>query len=329
MSADVGISSRSDPTSGPESVRRDTRLLLVSNDAMRARRRPVAVLAYYTYRLVVSLVVAWPISRALAASYGGHPRGDGVLFDDGGWALLALRSGYERVSPGLWGLVTLVTAVAAIAGVVPLAGLLASISHATPETRAPRPRHLAPYVVAAFGPLVYLLALAAALELCLAAVAAWTFGAVSGWAEPRWGEAAGDQIGAAACALVLVLVGVVSVVHDLASASVVRYRTKTIGAIRAAALALRRVPLRLLWSWAWRGAIALALVVVVALVVPRLGSRAASLLAIAALHQLVVLARAALRASWLARALRAVDGFAGGGTSRRRTVDRFGAARTK
>ena len=315
MSSEVVISSRSDSTSGPESVRRDTRLLLVSNDAMRGRRRPAAVVAYHTYRLIVSLVVAWPISRTLATLYGGHPRGDGVLFDDGGWALLALQSGYRGVSPALWGLVTIVTVVAAVVGVVPLAGLLASISHATPETRAPRPRHLAPYVVAAFGPLVYLLALAAALERWLAAVAAWTFGAVSGWAEPRWGEAAGDQIGAAACALVLVLVAVVSVVHDLASASVVRYRVKTIGAIRAASLAFWRVPFRLLWSWAWRGVIAIALVVVVALVVPRLGSRAASLLAIAALHQLVVLARAALRASWLARALRAAD--------------RFGAARTK
>ena len=39
-SFDAIVSSKSPDTSGPESVRRDTRLLLVSNDAMRARRRP-------------------------------------------------------------------------------------------------------------------------------------------------------------------------------------------------------------------------------------------------------------------------------------------------
>ena len=133
-------------------MRKDTRLLLVSNDAMRARRRPVAIFAYYIYQLAVSLVVAWPVSRALAAAFGGHPRGDAVLFDDGGWALAraALRLG-ARVARVLWLCSSLVTLFGAVVGLVPLSALLTSISHATPDTRAPRPRHLAPYVVATFS----------------------------------------------------------------------------------------------------------------------------------------------------------------------------------
>jgi len=302
------ISSRGPDTAGPESVRRDTRLLLVSNDAMRARRRPLAVLAYYIYQLALSLVLAWPVSRALGGIFGGHPRGDAVLFDPGGWALLALRTPYDRASPAIAGLVTLVVVLGSVLGLVPLAALLTSISHVTPETRTPRPRHLAPYVVATFKPLAQLLAVGWALELSLAAVAWWSFGAVRDAAEPRWGDARADQLGALVCALVLALVAIVAVLHDLARAGAVRYRSGTLGAIRAALLTMRRAPVRVLWSWTWRGGASLALIGLVALVVPSLGSRgAASVVAIALLHQLVIAARTGLRASWLARTLRAVD----------------------
>jgi len=60
-----------------------------------------------------------------------------------------------------------------------------------------------------------------------------------------------------------------------------------------------------MWSWAWRALISLGLVVCVAAVVPRFGAR--GFIVVALLHQLVAIARTCLRASWLARALRAVD----------------------
>lgn len=302
-------SSRSGPdTSGPESVRKDTRLLLVSNDAMRARRRPVAIVAYYMYQLALSLVVAWPISRGLAAAFGGHPRGDSVLFDDGGWALFAIRPAWDRASPAFYGLLAIVALFGAFGGLLPLSALLTSISHATPDTRAPRPRHLAPYVVATFGPLSYLFALATALELALLAVALWTFGSVDDAMKLRTSDPRADEIALLAALAVVALAGVVIVLHDLARAGLVRFRTGTFGAIRVALVTLRRLPLRVLWSWAWRGIVSIALVVVVALFVARLGVRgAAPVIAIAIVHQLVVFARVSLRASWLARALRAVD----------------------
>jgi hypothetical protein len=310
-SFDSIVSSRSPDTSGPESVRKDTRLLLVSNDAMRARRRPVALFVYYIYQLALSLVLAWPLSRSLASAFGGHPRGDAVLFDPGGWALLALRGAYDRASPALFGLLLLVTMLGAAAGLLPLSALLTSISHATPDTRAPRPRHLAPYLVATFAPLLYLLALGTALELALLAIALWAFGASREALEPRFGDARADQIAALVGLGVLLIAGVSAVLHDLARAAVVRYRASAFGAIRAALATFRRVSFRVLWSWAWRGFVALSLVAIVAFVVPHLGARGTmSLVSIALLHQLVIMARAALRASWLARALRAVDAHA-------------------
>ncbi len=307
-SFDAIVSSRSPDTSGPESVRKDTRLLLVSNDAMRARRRPLAVLAYYIYQLALSLVVAWPVSRALAALFGGHPRGDSVLFDDGGWALLALRASFDRASPAFFGLLVLVAVLGSVLGVLPLSALLTSMSHATPDTRAPRARHLAPYLVATFAPLVYLLALGAALELSLLAVAAWAFGATRESLEPRYGDARADQLATIACLGVLLLAAAVAVLHDLARAAVVRHRVGVMGSVKVALATFRRVAFRVLWSWAWRALVAVALVVIVALIVPHLGMRGTiTLVVVALLHQLVIIARVALRASWLARALRAVD----------------------
>jgi hypothetical protein len=304
---DAIVSSRPD-VSGPESVRRDTRLLLVSNDAMRARRRPAAVIAVYLFQLALSLVVAWPISRALAAAFGGHPRGDSVLFDDGGWALVALRTAYNQAAPAIWGLVVLVTIFGALVGLVPVAALLTSMSHATPDLRAPRPRHLAPYVVATLRPLVTTLAIGSALELALLAAAAWAFGFVRESLQPRVGDARADQIAVLACAVVLLIAGAASVVHDLARAAIVRFRSGTFPAIFAALVTFRHRPLRIFWSWAWRGLASLALVLVVAWLVPRFGPRASvSLVAIVVIHQLVAFARVSLRASWLARALRAVD----------------------
>lgn len=301
-------SSRGPDTSGPESVRKDTRLLLVSNDAMRARRRPAAVFAYYVFQLALSLVVAWPISRALGAAFSGHPRGDSVLFDDGGWALFAVRSAWERGSSGFFGLLAIVALFGAVLSLLPLSALLTSLSHATPDTRAPRPRHLAPYVAATFSPLAYLFALGTALELALLAVAMWTFGAVSEAMKLRTSDPRADQIALGACFVVLLLASFTAVLHDLARAGVVRFRTGTFGAIRVALGTLRRTPLRVFWSWAWRGLVSIAVVVVVAIVLPRFGTHGAgSLVAIAMLHQLVAVCRVSLRASWLARALRAVD----------------------
>jgi hypothetical protein len=72
---------------------------------------------------------------------------------------------------------------------------------------------------------------------------------------------------------------------------------------------LRREPLALTWSWAWRAAASLVPIVFGSLVAERLGGRGGlALVGLFGIHQTVVLSRVALRASWLAKAMRAVDG---------------------
>lgn len=317
FSIDAIVSSRGPDTSGPESVRRDTRLLLVSNDAMRARRRPLALFAYYIYQLVLSLAFAWPIARGVAGAFAGHPRGDSVVFDDGGWAVLALKPAYDHASSAIWGLAFFLIVLGSIVGLAPLSALMTSISHATSDTRTPRPRHLAPYVVAMFRPMLVLLAFGTVLELALLAIALWTFSAVHDALEMRTGAARADQWAALVCFGVLVLTAAAAVIHDLARASAVRFRSTAFSAIRAALVTFRRSPIRVMWSWAWRALASTLLVIVVAWIVPRFGVRGAghrggaaeqgSFVAIALLHQVVAFSRVSLRASWLARALRAVD----------------------
>src|SRR5262249_54146833 len=151
--------------------------------------------------------------------FGGHPRGDAVLFDDGGWALLSLRSAWDKVSPSFFGLLFIVTIVSAVLGLVPLSALLTSISHATPDMRSPRLRHLAPCVAATVAPLVCLLAIGSALELSLLAVAAFAFGATREALEPKYGDARADQIAALACFAVLFITAIAAVLHDLARAA--------------------------------------------------------------------------------------------------------------
>jgi hypothetical protein len=307
ISIEPAVSSRAPDTSGPESVRKDTRLLLVSNDAMRARRRPRAVLWLYVYQLAVAFLVAWPISRALGAAFAGHPRGSAVLFDDGGWALLALRHAYEHASPGFMALLACAVVGGAAAGIVPLASLLVSISHATPQLGAPRARHLAPYVVVAFQPMAILLVLSSLLEIALLLVAFRVSSSVSDALSPSSGDARGDLFGVAAGLLVAALAMLVGVLHDLARAALARFRVGVRGAVRHALLTLRRAPFRLVWSWAWRGIAGWLAVAVVATFAARLGASTMTLVVLVLLHQAAAVARVMFRASWLARALRAVD----------------------
>ena len=78
--------------------------------------------------------------------------------------------------------------------------------------------------------------------------------------------------------------------------------------MRSGFKAFRKQKLAVFWSWAWRALVGVLLLGGSALASARLGGRPGVALAVlAVLHQLLVLVRVALRTSWLARALRAVD----------------------
>ncbi len=291
-----------------DSVRAGTRLLLVSNDAMRARRRPLAILGVWLFQALLSLAVAWPITRGIAASYADDPRGDAALFADGGYGLLEWLQAERNAVASITGTLAVMMAIALVLGTVPLIGLLTSLAYTTQDLRAPRAPHLVPFLARSMWPMLGLLGLGGLATFGVFALAtglAW-------WADDRlddrFGEARAGQFSIAIFFVLMIFVAVIGVIHDLARAAVIRFRSGPSMALRAAFSAFWKQKLVLTWSWAWRALVGLLLLGGAALVSARFGGRpGVALVVLMVLHQLVVIARVALRASWLARALRAVD----------------------
>jgi hypothetical protein len=125
------------------------------------------------------------------------------------------------------------------------------------------------------------------------------------------GEARAQQAGLVAGALVASPLLPLTVAHDLGRAAVVQQDLGAVHALTVGSRSLRRAPIALGWAWGWRALASLGLLVAAGAVADGLGGRDGwALLALTGVHQAVVLARVALRASWLARALRAVGHFA-------------------
>ncbi len=288
--------------------RGDSKLLLLSNDAMRARRRPRAILWLWGFKAALSLSVAWPAARAIGTAYGAHPSGDAALFADGGYAMLEWLSRETATRGALTALFAAVTAVGIAFGVLPLVAAIAAIAHATPEGRAPRARQLVAIVAECAWPALGLLGLATLAEAACGALAYGISEWSHDWLTGHFGEVRGEQTLVAIFAIIACLAAIVGVVHDLARAALVRFRKGVAQALAVGVTAFRARPAALVWAWAWRSLAGLSLIALGAIASTRLGGRPGStLVALACLHQLVALATVAMRASWLARALRAAD----------------------
>ena len=140
-----GPISRAASLGNPESVRAGTRLVLLANHAVRARRRPLAVLAFALYQAAVGCLVAWPIAKTVSATFGRNPHGDAALFEEGGYALADWLRNSEDALAALTSVAVPVFIAGSLVGLVPIISLFASIAHTTPDLRTPRARHLAPY----------------------------------------------------------------------------------------------------------------------------------------------------------------------------------------
>lgn len=272
-------------------------------DEIRARRRPRFVLSLAALRLLFGACLAYPIS-ALVDSSGVAlgPDGDRVLFESGGYLLLellrlqggALLSTLRGLLP-LLGAGLLLTALCNTALLVALnvrerftlSGLLAE---AVPRT----------FGVAALGSgallaqvllLVLGLLLSAAVPDALAHPQRTSLGQALVWL------------------LVLTLSGAVGGVADVAKGSLVRYRAPLGASLTHAMRCMRSRPLRVCFGWLPPAVLVVALALgtseLCALVDVGLPG-AARIFAVFALHQLVVLASTAARASWLAHALRLI-----------------------
>lgn len=293
------------PSAAPPS--RD-RLVLLANESIRARRRPGAVALVYLWHLVAGALLAAPAAAVVRATWSAHPDGDGPLFADGGLELLETAMRLERAGTAISSHVVLLSFALWLASVLPLAYLLFSIVHTTADLRAPRAKVLLPRVVQAAIPMLILLGLATVATLVTGGVGLLLASAAMSKLESSLGEARGDQLGVLVGLVLLAPAASVGVVHDLARAAVVRFRAGPLEAARIGAKTFLRQPARLLWSWVWRALVGLVVLVAVGAIATRLGGRpGAPLAALFVLHQAVMGARVALRASWLARALRAVD----------------------
>ncbi len=283
-------------------------LVLLTNGSMRARHRPRTVVALWLWESLLALGLAWPISSVVSASYGSHPRGDAVLWDRGGFALvdLALRS--TSALHALGASTMIVVLIAAIGGLFPASAALTSIAFTTRDLRPPRIRDLVGRATRACRSFALLLLVTTILQGLLLGAGYWFGSVATYYVSPRAGIVRGEQVGWIVIALFAALALVCGVTQDLARAAIVRFRVEGVHGFALGMNVMRRGVVAPVWSWVWRALVGAALLLVGSVVAERFGGQGGgALVALAVVHQAVVIARVALRTSWLAKALRAVD----------------------
>ncbi|CAN5684557.1 hypothetical protein BH09MYX1_BH09MYX1_23250 [soil metagenome] len=300
--------SRASAIDRPESLRESSRLLLLSTESMRARRRPFAVLGFGAFQVLAGIALGWPIARTVASVYESHPRGDAPLFEDGGFALVRTLLEHDSALRALTSF-TLVTLVAAsLLGLVPIIAMFASLAHTTPDVKTPRARHLAPFIASTYGPMAFLWFASVILKGIALVFVSGVFGVLSSKLDDSMGDASADRIAFGVAFFLALIIPIIDVLQDLTRAALVRFNTGLLTALRLAFRTFRRKTLRVLFSYGWRAIAGILPIVAAAAFATRFGGKAGgALAALFLLHQSVIFARAALRASWFASALRAVD----------------------
>jgi len=281
---------------------------LLATDAMRARRHPWAVVGLWAWETALALLFAWPAASLAGAIFGRGASGDGVAWTPGAVALL---DALPRNEPGLHAVTTAgfaALALGAVAGLVPLGAMLTVLTYATREGRSANVTRSLSEGLRLFPSMLLLLVLAGLAQGAVLVVGAGAGSLVEAWTHEGMGEARAQQLQGLVLLLTLGAASAIGAAHDLSRAAVVRFKVRGWRGAMLGTRTLRLSPLGMWWSWAWRAGASLAPVVAAAWVTGRLGGGAGmALVVIFALHQLVIAARVALRASWLARALRAVD----------------------
>jgi hypothetical protein len=286
-------------------------LVLLATPAMRARRRPWAIVGVWAWQAGLALLVSWPAASLVGAAWGGSAVGDAPLWAPGGHALLDWLWHDLRGLTAPVRTAELVLLIGAVAGLLPAAILMTSLAHATRDRKAPGLARSVGLGVRALPAMTVLLVVVGLLQ-ALVAVAAWLLGyGVASWAHAGLGEARAQQLAVASALPWLAFSSAIGVAHDLARAAIVRFKARGLWAVSVGIRAFRSAPLALWWSWAWRALGSAPALIAAALVAERLGGRGGfALVVLTVLHQSVAVVRVALRASWYAKALRAVDEMA-------------------
>ncbi len=281
-------------------------LVIATASSMRARRHPWAIAGMWAWETSLALVASLPAASLVRAAYGGDPHGDAPLWEPGGHALLdflwhEMHGVTAVVLAGAFAL-----AVGLFAGLVPLAMLMTAMAYETTDGRRPGVARCAAAGLRAFRPFAVLLVAFGVAEGLVVGAGAGAARLAEGLAHASLGEARAELLEGVLMLPFLVGASLVGVAHDLARAAVVRAQVSGLRGLMLGVRVLRAAPVRLAWAWAWRAGAAAAPVLAVAAAGTQLGPRGGFALALVALaHQAIVVARVALRASWLGRALQA------------------------
>lgn len=273
--------------------------------------RAIAVVLVFAWELAWGLVVATPVHAWVKQAWGAHPDGDAVLFEPGGRALvLMLGNGGDAMGVVVATVAVLLVA-GAVLGQVPLGALVAALARRTRFVDA-----LATGV-RAWLPLSAVLVIAGVVQGVLLAIGGFAGSALDHALRDALGDARAFGARLVVLAVFVAIAAVVGIVADLARVAVVRDLetapawTNVRAGIGAALRTTRRSFGGALGGWAWRAALAAALLGAAWMAGGIVGGRGgAALVALFVFRQLMVLGRTALRASWLAHALRLVPEMA-------------------
>jgi hypothetical protein len=283
-------------------------LILLANPAIRARRRPWAIVALWAWQAVIATLLAWPVATTARALFGNDTRGDAPLWDAGGLALMDALLHARMAGPALFAHASIVLGFALVLGLLPASALFTSLAFTTRNLVAPSLRQTLARAFAAFGPTAVVFTFAVLVKVLVLFAGVLLGRATDDALYDTMGEARAEQLGWLVTGVAFVLACGAGVAEDVARAAVIRFG---VGAGRAMALGLAtlgRSPVTLMWSWAWRALASLVPIAFGSLVAERLGGRGGLvLLALAVVHQVVALSRVALHTSWLAKAMRSVD----------------------
>jgi hypothetical protein len=298
--------------------------------SMHARRRPLALASVFLADLSWALLVATPVHAWARNVWGGRPEGDAVLFADGARELMVwLGQSGDTALPVTARTTMVLLAVGAVLMQLPLGALVASLAFGrivqtdddgTVQIRSLRLRSALQVGVTAFLPLAVLLVVGAVASLIVLLLGGLAASGLESSLNEALGDARSFTVRAVLFGAFAALAAVIGVVVDLARAAVVREVgiSAASGAaspawnvvLRGVRIALKtsRAGLgRAVLAWTGRAVVGLALVAIGFVAADVLGgSGGLSLTLLFVVHQAVILGRVALRASWMARALRLV-----------------------
>lgn len=267
-----------------------------------AWRRPGVVFVMYAYRLVVALLVATPFSLVFGAAVGGYPRGDAVLFDEGGLLLAEVIRRSNTAIPAVALSALLLLVVASFASIMPLAALIGALG----TKGRVRARDVGAFALRPVGPFALLFGAFAVVQAIAFAIVSAIGGAIS--RRPMFDAPAADRVKFAFTLVALLVVLLIGVIHDLARVAVVRDELGFRASLRRAWRTFTKSHVYVMGAWAVRGALG-ALGIYAALSVgSRLGVDSTAKVVLGFLvYQASIILALFLRASWLASAIRHVD----------------------